>query len=243
MHWKQHGNSANKSMPIIEPPGDSETLSQGDVLSGVNLFTTKGGWEGDSGKSAKFSQQLCLVLSRPCVVEHKPTIVVAAVDEYQSDVPKSGMDSFKKVKVFLENMRDGGRSRDTFYLGQLPEKSGRFCARLDAIFTIQVPPAPDQLPKLLKKRIGSLNPDFVRDLHIRLFASFASLGFHDQNWLSDDDLNWLVGAATSELANMDSTRSSHIAEGKDTSTMDSKMDSLKQELEPFSEEQKSRQGS
>ena len=42
--------------------------------------------------------------------------------------------------------------------------------------------------------------DFARELHVRLFSTFASLGFDDVAWLTDDDLCWAIERGRIELA-------------------------------------------
>ncbi len=239
-------------MPIIEPPGESQQLSQGDILSDVSLFVTKQGWNNNGGEFKKSPFKFCLVLSRPCALEHRLKVVVAGVTKFPDIVPKDA-DTFKKVKDLLEYMRDGGESPDIFYVGQLPEREGRFCARLDAIFTIQVPSAPDQRSQFLKKRIGSLNSDFVRDLHIRLFTAFARLGFQDVSWLSDQDLTWLVQTgeadilkAQAELATAKADQGKLSSAGKQSEqgkieTLEGKVLSLENTVRPYSDEHSRRE--
>jgi hypothetical protein len=168
-------------MPILELPRPDTPLTQGDILSGVQLFLTREGWTDTGGEPARSPAKLCLVLSRPCVAAHKKQVVVAAIEKFPDNTPK-GLDSFDKVLDFLTGLRDGGSSPDLFYLGQLPERTGRFCGRLDALFTIDVP-ADAQTRKafLGERRLATLHPDFARDLHLRLFNAFASLGFDDHH--------------------------------------------------------------
>src|SRR5262245_23641005 len=82
-------------MPIIQTPSAEAPLTQGDILSGVALFATKGSWEDEGGQAAVTKFDLCLVLSRPCVAAYKKHIVVAGVAKYPDAVPK-GIDSFDK---------------------------------------------------------------------------------------------------------------------------------------------------
>src|SRR3954447_6106345 len=110
-------------MPIIEPARLEAPLTQGDLLSGVALYATKGSWEEKGGQPSVVKSELCLVLSRPCVAAHKKHVVVAAVAKFPDSVPK-GIDSFDKVLDFLTGARDGCSSPDVFYLGQLPGRSG-----------------------------------------------------------------------------------------------------------------------
>src|SRR5271170_3124757 len=123
-------------MPIIEPARSGAPPTQGDLLSGIALFATKGSWDEKGGHALLVKSDLCLVLSRPCVAAHKKHVVVAAIAKYPDAVPK-GIDSFDKVLDFLTSARDGISSPDVFYLGQFPGRIGRFCARLDALHTIE----------------------------------------------------------------------------------------------------------
>jgi hypothetical protein len=87
-----------------------------------------------------------------------------------------------------------------FYLGQLPGLGGRFAARFDMLHTIQLPASgPERQSFVDARRIAVLHPDFVRDLHVRLFRAIATLGFDDHGWLSDSDLDWLVESGKSDL--------------------------------------------
>ncbi len=63
---------------------------------------------------------------------------MAAVEKYPDDVPKD-LDSFDKVLKFLIAVRDGALTPDLFYLGQVPNEKGRFCARFDSILTVEIP--------------------------------------------------------------------------------------------------------
>jgi hypothetical protein len=186
-------------MPIIETPAPQAPLSQGDILKDVNLFATGDGWKPSNGIAKQVSHKLCLVLTRPCGIEHKESVIVAAVEKLQIDVPRD-IDDFKKVLLFLNGLRDGHTSPDVFYLGQLPQLSGRYGARFDALHTIQIPPIGDERIAFANaKRVGILHADFVRDLHSRLFRAVANLGFDDNAWLSDLDLKWLVDSGRTEI--------------------------------------------
>src|SRR5438270_576895 len=63
----------------------------------------------------------------------------------------------------------------------------------------------------LTRRADSLNHEFVRDLHLRIFGAFANLGFDDHSWLPDDDLNWLVQMGESELKASQAAESAELA--------------------------------
>jgi hypothetical protein len=242
-------------MPIIEPVRPGAPLTQGDLLSGIALFATKGSWEDKGGQSSVVKSELCLVLSRPCVAAHKKHVVVAAVAKFPDSVPKS-IDSFDKVLDFLTGARDGGSSPDVFYLGQLPGRSGRFCARLDSFHTIEIPEGEEQRSQFLAaRRTHTLHPDFARDLHMRVFGAFASLGFGDHSWPSTEDLQWLVNqgqadiaAATALVRQLEAQKTSRDAEGtqfreNDLTTAQEKLAKLKERLAPYEHELNNRQPS
>ncbi len=186
-------------MPIIEAPTPGSPLSQGDILADINLFTTGEAGHAQNGTAMKSPRGLCVILSRPCVIEHKKSVIVAGIDKFPDSTPREA-DTFKKILSFLTNLRDGASSPDVFYLGQLPVLSGRYAARFDDLHTIQVPPAgPERVAFADAKRIGVPHPDFARDLHARLFRAVASMGFDDHGWLSDSDLKWLVDSGQADL--------------------------------------------
>src|SRR4051812_27561487 len=225
-------------MAIIEPARPGAPLTQGDLLSGITLYATKGSWDEKGGQASVVKSELCLVLSRPCVAAHKKHVVVAAVAKFPDNVPKT-IDSFDKVLDFLTGARDGGSSPDVFYLGQLPGRSGRFCARLDSFHTIEVPEEGEQRTQFLAaRRALALHPDFARDLHMRVFGAFASLGFDDHSWPSTEDLKWLVNqgqtdiaAATLVVRQLETQKASRGAEGtqfkeSDLTTAQEKLEKL-----------------
>ena len=155
-------------MPIIEPARPGAPLTQGDLLSGVTLYATKESWEEKGGQASVVKSELCLVLSRPCVASHKKHVIVASVAKFPDSVPKN-IDSFDKVLDFLTGARNGDSSPDVFYLGQLPGRIGRFCARLDSFHTIEIPEGDEQRTQFLAaRRTLTLHPDFARDLHMRI---------------------------------------------------------------------------
>lgn len=180
-------------MPILKPPESDAPLSQGDLLKGLKLHATGPDWLEAGGTATNLHKgSLCLVISRPCVVAHKGRVLVAAVEAFKPSVPKD-IESFKDIVGFLEDLRDGFGSPDCFYLGQLAsEGDGRFCARLDSLYTVQLPPEP-KLGEFLKTgRLATLAEEFARDLHVRAFCAVASMGFHDYGWYSTADLEWAV---------------------------------------------------
>jgi hypothetical protein len=240
-------------MPIIEEVLEGDLLNQGDILRGVTLFATQDSANPKGGDAAKAPFPLCLVVSRPCAIAHKQNIVVAGIDKYPDSVPKD-MNSFEKVLDYLTSARDGETSPDVFYLGQIPtEKKGRYRAKLDSLFTIQIPSEPELLAAFVReKRIAKLNQAFCRSLHTRLFTAFATLGFDDNGWLSTDDLDWLVKQGLADVAEADSAvgkllaqQSSLHAEGKafeerPLTRAKEALAELKAKIQPFEEELTSR---
>jgi hypothetical protein len=186
-------------MPIIENPDPALPLSQGDILKEIRLFLTRGGWTPAGGDSHKTPHKLCMVVSRPCALTHKAHAIVAAIERFTDRVPRD-IETFEDIRAFLIDLRDGTESPDVFYLGQLPGYEGRYGARLDSLHTFELPEDGPTLRLFTdQKRIGKLHIDFVRDLHLRVFRAFASLGFDDHRWLSTEDLQWLVSRGRSEV--------------------------------------------
>jgi len=231
-------------------------LTQGDILSGVALFATKAGGEENKGGQAALTRfESCLVLSRPCAAAHKKHVVVAGVAKYPDAVPK-GIDSFDKVLDFLTGARDGVASPDVIYLGQLPGTTGRFCARLDSLHTIEVPEDLGRRAQFLAAcRVATLHPDFARDLHLRLFGAFASLGFDDAGWPSTEDLQWLVmqgqadvAAAVLAVRQLEALQSARAAEGSQFKETDlenarRRLEQIRQRVTPYEQELARRQRS
>lgn len=235
-------------MPIIELVDADAPLTQGDILTGIRLFATADGWLSEGGEAVKAGDKLCLVLSRPCVALHKERIVVAMISPYKGNVP-TDVKSFDQLLAFLSATRDGTDSPDVFYLGEIPSQAGRHAARLDSLHTIQVPSDVAARASFLReRRIGRLSPDFARDLHLRLLRTFASLGFDDVAWLSDNDLEWVLKKGRSELAaaevqlhEKDAASSQKSFEGGQfpaSQVVDAqgKVDELKARLAPFEAE-------
>ena len=189
-------------MPITEPAQHAATLSQGDILEGIRLFVTKE--SPDGGEAVLSKASMALVLSRPCVAAHKGSVTVAAIEKYAGNVP-ADVKTFDEVLGFLQDTRDAPDSPDVFYIGQISNREGRFCARLDSIHCVQIPKdGALRQAFLAKHRVARLHPDFARDLHLRHFRAFSSLGFDDISWFSTEDLIWLVAAGRAELAGAES---------------------------------------
>jgi hypothetical protein len=225
-------------MPILDLPSDDAPLTQGDVLEGLPLYATGASWGERNNDAIAVKSSLCLVISRPCVVANKDSVIVAEIDHTSAGVPHEA-ETFEKVRAFLETLRDGLGTPDRFYLGQVPNYSqpGRFFARLDSLHTVKLPHK-DQIVTLLKtRRIATLNPDFRRDLHRRVFSAFAALGFDDLNWYSDEDLRWLVQVGRQDRAKIDaqlqqqrSERLRNAASGQSNQELDGKLAKAEEKL-------------
>lgn len=182
-------------MPIIETPGDDAPLSQGDILYKVPLYRTV--VTGGEAKEQRSKSPYSMVISRPCNLAHKSDLVIAEIAKFEQNVPKD-LERFSQALDFLRTQRDGVVSPDCFYLGELPNEIGRFVARLDSLFTVSA-----ASPKeLVSFRLASLNVEFQRDLHVRVFNAFASLGFDDTDWLPTADLEFLKEIAEAEIAQL-----------------------------------------
>ena len=189
-------------MAIIEPHSRGTPLAQGDILKGIPLFSTRKSADADGYSASDTKLNLCLVLSRQCVVEHKRSLVVAGVGKYSEDIPPTL--TFSELIDFLKTVRDGVDSPDLFYLGHLPELPGRYCARLDSLHTLELPPKPEDRQAFIDThRIATLSKDFARNLHIRIHQAFADMGFEDYRWLSDGDLKLIVAQGREETSRIE----------------------------------------
>ena len=198
-------------MPILETPNPNAPLTQGDVLNEVVLHSTSSNWDENGGRAESRKIQLSLVISRPCVAAHKSQVVVAAIG-CRTERPPADVDSFEQIRSFLTGIRDGNSSPDRFYLGQIPgQPNGRYYAELDSLHTIGVPKGDDRTAIIHKHRVATLTVEFQRDLHSRLFRAFAPMGFDDDAWFADQDLEWLVTAGKSELSRIDTEIATQIA--------------------------------
>ncbi len=190
-------------MPILKQLDADAPLNQGDVLKGLRLYSTGHDWGSTdaSGGSPEWAKHCVysMVVSRPCVVYHKPAITVAAISVVKGDVP-SIVKSFAEVRAFLNHLRDGYGRPDRFYLGQIPNADlGRYYAHLDSFHTVARPGDAELKAFLASNRVATLTDSFRRDLYLRVLACIANLGFDDYGWLSDRNLQWLLEAGDAEL--------------------------------------------
>lgn len=200
-------------MPIAIPCDGTEPLAQGDLLSGVAFAMTSAEGKLTSDARAKY----LLVVSRPCSALRDGKVVVAAVHESKLDLskvrqqlagPRSGdaeRVTLDRMRRFLAGVRDGGQLTDSFYLGNIePGSQRRYAADLGALSTILVPTStPEARAQWVNThRIWKMGQEFVRDLHVRLFNTFARLGFDDYQWFADPDLEILITDGEAELAEL-----------------------------------------
>jgi hypothetical protein len=90
-------------------------------------------------------------------------------------------------------------------LGTLDGSDLRYSARLSTLMSIRVPEDLTARERwIASKRIGRLDMDFIHDLHYRLFAAYARLGFNDHSWFPDADLDQLISAGEKEIADLQS---------------------------------------
>ena len=185
-------------MPIIEQPNSHDDLSQGDILEGVNLFESIVDSAGKT-KQNELRSQYCLVLSRDCVCAHKDRIVVSEIAKLQANVGKE-VQSFQDALDFLNDLRSNDGAPDCFYLGNLPNLPDRYVARLDSVHTVNL----KRTRQIVQgKRIARLTQEFIKDLQLRFFRSFASFGFDDHSWFTTEDLEFLVSFISADKAKFD----------------------------------------
>lgn len=192
-------------MPIVVAPSPNALLSQGDILKGVSfpMLDEDGAVKLDRPDNVPY----VMVLSRNCNSVRDPTITVAPIVRRGSG--QSTQDSDPK-KVTLDTMRrrlllqaEGGVVQDNFYLGPLDDTNVRFAAHLGTLACIRVPTEKTTRQNwIASKRVWSLHMDFIHDLHFRLFATYARLGFDDHSWYPDSDLEQLILAGEGEVAGL-----------------------------------------
>jgi len=175
-------------MPILVPVEASALLDQGDVLENIVTMIADG-----AGTVANVAGPV-LVMSRGCNANRDKDVTVARIIKFDlAEVAE--LETLTHFLDFFKGLRDGDGRPDTFYLGELASGSmERYVAKFDVLHTIRVPVEPAARQQFLEEhRRFKLDADFQRDLHQRLFRAFASLGFDDDNWWTDEDLKFLVG--------------------------------------------------
>jgi len=193
-------------MPILVPVEPSALLDQGDVLENIVTVIADG-----AGTVANVAGPV-LVMSRGCNANRDKDVTVARITKCDlAEVAE--LETFRDFLDFFKALRDGDGRPDTFYLGELTSGSTeRYVAKFDALHTIRVPVESAARQQFLEEhRRFKLDADFQRDLHQRLFRAFASLGFDDDNWWTDEDLKFLVGKGKAlyqkQLASVEAAKS------------------------------------
>ena len=174
-------------MPILLPAGSDEPLDQGDVL--VDVVTVVA----DGTETLANRPGPVMVISRGCNAIRDANVVVAPI--VKCDLAElEGIETLRDFVDFFKALRDGDGRPDTFYLGEMAAGSTeRYVAKFDRLYTIGLPHEPELRKQFLSEhRRFKLAVDFQRDLHQRLFRAFASMGFDDEAWWSDEDLKFLV---------------------------------------------------
>lgn len=192
-------------MPIVVRPEESSPLAQGDILRGVPFALTGK----DNLLIADRSVSYVLIMSRPCKALRDDVVVVAPIVAYpleiaegqKPDSPAGGLDKVRRVLAAQRDGIRGGNFSDALYLGTLDANSTRrYAAQLTTLSTVQVPQEPSQRHQwILERRAWRLSGDFVRDLHTRLILTFTRLGFEDDSWYSDADLDIMINTGEGEL--------------------------------------------
>jgi hypothetical protein len=174
-------------------------LEQGDVLAEVQTFVAD---HTSSEAAPVMDEGLVLLISRPCNALRAKRVVVAEIVKRPLPGLK-GAETLRDMKDFFVTVRDGDGSPDTFYLGELEPGTDRYFAKLDSLRTIQIPEEEGPRQAFIKRhRRFKLNPEFARDLHVRIFKAFASLGFDDDGWWSDADLDLAAKKGEADVASL-----------------------------------------
>jgi hypothetical protein len=187
-------------MPVVIPAEKGTPLQQGDILEGIALAV------GDSNGNLMSVGERGLVLSRNCNALRDSQIVVASV--IRQGLPETpSSKTFDNYRRYLARLRDGDGSPDRVYLGTFDEQnpSQRYSAKLDSIHTIMLPDeknAAERQRWVDEHRKYCLHGDFLRDLHVRFTLAFCRLGFDDDGWYSDSDLDLLLRAGEVEMSSL-----------------------------------------
>jgi hypothetical protein len=174
-------------MAILISPDPTSPLQQGDVLEKVTLFYT-----GLDGSPVSIERDV-VVLSRPCNALRDKLVTVAPIVERPLPALRDATDLDELIRAFTR-IRDGEGQKDLFYLGPKGSpRDKRYAAQLSTLYTLEVPVENTARAAYLQQhRQHALAPEFARDLHLRILGAYASLGFDDDGWWSDDDLALVV---------------------------------------------------
>lgn len=192
---------------LIVPATTRSSLRQGDLIKLVACFETGA----LTGQPDDLGATLGLVVSRDCVAENKPRILVAAVRAANLLDPKvltghveSPVERFDAVVAALDSIRDGSFSPDRFYLGSVPGGSDRLVAYFDEIACVALPKDRGAREEwILANRVACLEPDALRALPTRLFWALCRGGFDDHAWLPTPDLEIVCDAGQAAQSHLD----------------------------------------
>jgi hypothetical protein len=192
-------------MPILKPAQSDAELRQGDVLCDVIRYLAD--YRDNAAPAAEKGH--VIVVSRPCNALRAQRIVVAPLKKRSLADLKEAKDISELLDAYTA-IRDGDGTPDSFYVGELEPGSDRYFAKLDELSTVLVPVGPHERRKFTDEhRKFHLDNEFVRDLHVRIFRAFGSLGFDDDTWWSDEDLSYVMqrgdadeGSISSEIAQL-----------------------------------------
>lgn len=197
-------------MPIVLPVADDSELTQGDILRDVPFYVTGVDTRAAADREVRFA----LVVSRPCKAIRDDIVVVAPVIPYpvllseftrgQAD-PVGGLDRMRRILSAIRDGIKGSEFCDALYLGAFrPTDSTRYAAQLHTLATACVPAkSEDRKAWVRDHRVARLSSEFVRDLHTRMILTFTRLGFDDQHWLSNEDLEIMITAGQAEIAKLE----------------------------------------
>lgn len=173
-------------MPIVESAPADALLGQGDILA-----LPQGGLYLDHKKGTPVSTKphAGLVISRDCAGDHGKSVLVAEIHPSKLNLPSE--DDLEDIVKLLSVLRDGGNNPDTFYLGALPNQTGRFAAKLDSIVTVRLPSPEERAAWLATHRVLRLTEEFRRALPTRLFWALCRQGYDDFAWFSTPDLEYV----------------------------------------------------
>ena len=194
-------------MAILLPAQADTPLSQGDLLAEIptTVSVVNGNPLAETGP--------VLVVSRRCNAIRDSGIIVAPVKKRSLQGLRE-QETLEDWIAFFTRLRDGDGAPDSFYLGELAANSTeRYFAKFDSLRTIQVPVEQGARQEFLRKhRTHHLAEDYIRDMQLRLFRAFASLGFDDSQWWSDSDLKVVVGRGEALLKECDAAREKAASE-------------------------------
>lgn len=182
-------------MPILLPSDPSRPLDQGDILAGITVSRAR-----LDAPPKIATPAYVMVMSRACCATRDEHIIVAPIKSRSLDALNQA-NSPKELIAYFKEIRDGEGTPDSFYLGSIPAGSStRYVARLDELYGIEVPTDTIQRAAFINHhRKYQLDPSFVRDLHLRIFRAFSSLGFDDDDWWPDEDLSHIIEVCDAKL--------------------------------------------